>query len=35
MSPIQLLMQNLTFDLANLLFVIDKVDNQAIKKPLK
>ncbi|MCL8209511.1 HAD-IC family P-type ATPase [Spiroplasma attinicola] len=35
MPPIQLLMQNLTFDLANLLFVIDKVDNQAIKKPLK
>lgn len=35
MSPIQLLMQNLTFDLANLLFVIDKVDQEAIKKPLK
>ncbi|MDQ7982621.1 MAG: HAD-IC family P-type ATPase [Spiroplasma sp.] len=35
MSPIQLLMQNLTFDLANLLFVIDKVDSVAIKKPLK
>lgn len=35
MSPIQLLIQNLTFDLANLLFVIDKVDSQAIKKPLK
>lgn len=35
MSPIQLLMQNLTFDLANLLFVVDKVDAEAIKKPLK
>lgn len=35
MSPIQLLMQNLTFDFANLLFVIDKVDKEAIKKPLK
>lgn len=35
MSPIQLLMQNLTFDLANLLFVVDKVDSSAIKKPVK
>ncbi|MBE4703945.1 HAD-IC family P-type ATPase [Spiroplasma platyhelix] len=35
MAPIHLLMQNLTFDLANLLFVIDRVDDQAIKKPLK
>lgn len=35
MAPIQLLMQNLTFDLANLLFVIDKVDSSAIKRPVK
>lgn len=35
MSPIQLLMQNLTFDLANLLFVIDRVDKEAIRKPLR
>lgn len=35
MSPIQLLIQNLTFDLGNLLFVIDRVDSTAIKKPIK
>lgn len=35
MSPIQLLMQNLTFDLANLLFVVDRVDKSAIEKPVK
>lgn len=35
MSPTQLLMQNLTFDLANLLFVIDRVDQEAIRKPLR
>ncbi|MGL5268714.1 MAG: HAD-IC family P-type ATPase, partial [Spiroplasma sp.] len=35
MAPIQLLMQNLTFDLANLLFVVDKVDETAIKRPVK
>lgn len=35
MSPIQLLMQNLIYDFANLIFVFDKVDDFSIKKPLK
>lgn len=34
MSPLQLLLQNLIYDFSNLIFVFDKVDNEAIKKPL-
>ncbi|MDQ0567665.1 HAD-IC family P-type ATPase [Mycoplasma yeatsii] len=35
MSPIQLLIQNLIFDFANLIFVFDNVDEISIKKPKK
>ncbi|MDP4040282.1 HAD-IC family P-type ATPase [Mycoplasma mycoides] len=35
MSPIQLLIQNLIFDFANLIFVFDNVDESSIKKPQK
>ncbi|KNG79434.1 HAD-IC family P-type ATPase [Mycoplasma sp. HU2014] len=35
MSPIQLLIQNLIFDFANLIFVFDNVDQISIKKPKK
>ncbi|AUF83255.1 magnesium transporter [Mesoplasma syrphidae] len=35
MSPIQLLLQNLIFDFANLIFVFDSVDNSSIRKPQK
>jgi Mg2+-importing ATPase len=35
MIPIQLLIQNLLFDFSNLVFVFDKVDDCAIKKPMK
>ncbi|EXU60149.1 HAD-IC family P-type ATPase [Mycoplasma mycoides] len=35
MSPIQLLIQNLIFDFANLVFVFDNVDESSIKKPQK
>ncbi|WP_434333142.1 HAD-IC family P-type ATPase [Mycoplasma capricolum] len=35
MSPIQLLIQNLIFDFANLIFVFDNVDESTIKKPQK
>ncbi|PPE06386.1 HAD-IC family P-type ATPase [Mesoplasma corruscae] len=33
MSPIQLLLQNLIFDFANLVFVLDSVDDNSIKSP--
>ena len=35
MSSIQLLIQNLIFDFANLVFVFDNVDQSSIKKPQK
>ncbi|WP_036268984.1 HAD-IC family P-type ATPase [Mesoplasma seiffertii] len=35
MSPIQLLLQNLIFDFANLIFVFDSVDDSSIRHPQK
>ncbi|WP_035358726.1 HAD-IC family P-type ATPase [[Acholeplasma] multilocale] len=35
MSPIQLLIQNLIFDFANLIFVFDSVDKDTVRKPMK
>ncbi|WP_434341812.1 HAD-IC family P-type ATPase [Mycoplasma putrefaciens] len=35
MSPVQLLIQNLIFDFANLIFVFDNVDEISIQKPKK
>lgn len=35
MSPIQLLLQNLIFDFANLVFVLDNVDEHEVTKPSK